>query len=321
MKISVPISAKGQRLDLFLVNHFENQPSPLNLSRTRIKSLISEGCIKIPKRHKVFTSQILQGNEDIFLTIPDAIQPSYEGEDIPLDIVYEDDHMLVLYKPVGMVVHPAPGNPTGTLVNALIHHCGDSLKGISGVKQPGIVHRLDKQTQGLMMAAKTEEAHKKLSDMLRDHSIDRRYLALVWNPFDVFHGTVNAPIGQSFYNRQKMAIHSKGRPAVTHYTVLQQNKALSLIECCLETGRTHQIRLHMAHLGHQVLGDELYGGPPKGLKKEQKVFLSEHFGTKGHALVSYKLSLTHPITHQNLSFERDLPLNFKAVLDYFFNTH
>lgn len=318
MKIIVPVSAKGMRLDVFLVNNFEGHPAPYNLSRTRIKTLISEGCIKMPKRHKVFTSQILQGNEEIFLNLPAPVEATYEGEDIPLDIVYEDDHMIVLYKSVGMVVHPAPGNPTGTLVNALVHHCGESLKGISGVKQPGIVHRLDKQTQGLMMAAKTEEAHKKLSDMLRDHVIDRRYLALVWRSFEESKGTVNAPIGTSFHNRQKMAIHNKGRNAVTHYTVLQQTKQLALVECKLETGRTHQIRLHMAHLGHQVLGDELYGNMPKGLKKEHKDFLTEHFGPEhGHALASYYLKLNHPITHQEMTFQRELPDNFKTVLNYF----
>lgn len=318
MKITVPQSAKGQRLDVFLVTHFEGQAAPYNLSRTRIKTLISDGCIKMPKRHKVFTSQILQGNEEISLNIPESVETSYEGENIPLDIEYEDEHMIVLYKPVGMVVHPAPGNPKGTLVNALIYHCGDSLKGISGVKQPGIVHRLDKQTQGLMMAAKTEEAHKKLSDMLRDHIIDRRYLALVWRPFEEMQGTVNAPIGTSFHNRQKMAIHSKGREAITHYTVVQQTKQLALVECRLETGRTHQIRLHMAHLGHQVLGDELYGNPPKGLKLEHKAFLNERFSPRhGHALVSYKLKFAHPITREELSFQRDLPNNFQEILDYF----
>jgi 23S rRNA pseudouridine1911/1915/1917 synthase len=318
MKITVPLSAKGQRLDVFLVSHCEGYAAPYNLSRTRIKALISDGCIKMPKRHKVFTSQILQGNEEIYLNIPESIETSYEGENIPLDIEYEDEHMIVLYKPVGMVVHPAPGNPRGTLVNALIYHCGDSLKGISGVKQPGIVHRLDKQTQGLMMAAKTEEAHKKLSDMLRDHVIDRRYLSLVWRPFEEMQGTVNAPIGTSFHNRQKMAIHGKGRDAITHYTVVQQTKQLALIECCLETGRTHQIRLHMAHLGHQVLGDELYGNPPKGLKLEHKTFLKEHFSSQhGHALVSYKLKLTHPITQEKLSFQRPMPKSFEEVLSYF----
>jgi 23S rRNA pseudouridine1911/1915/1917 synthase len=169
-----------------------------------------------------------------------------------------------------------------------------------------------------MMAAKTEEAHKKLSDMLRDHVVDRRYLALVWHPFDEMKGTVNAPIGISFHNRQKMAIHNKGRGAITHYTVLQQTSKLALVECKLETGRTHQIRLHMAHLGHQVLGDELYGNPPKGLKLEHKAFLNDHFSPiHGQALVSYKLSLTHPITGELLTFERDLPKNFKETLDYF----
>lgn len=318
MKITVPLSAKGQRLDVFLVSYFESHAAPYNLSRTRIKTLISDGCIKMPKRHKVFTSQTLQGNEEIYVTVPDAVATSYEGENIPLDIEYEDDHMLVLYKPVGMVVHPAPGNPSGTLVNALIHHCGESLKGISGVKQPGIVHRLDKQTQGLMMAAKTEEAHKKLSDMLRDHVIDRRYLALVWRPFDDPKGTVNAPIGTSFHNRQKMAIHSKGRPAVTHYSVLEQTQQLALVECRLETGRTHQIRLHMAHLGHQVLGDELYGSPPKGLKSTEKTFLADRFGPEyGQGLASYKLALEHPITGARLSFERPMPQVFRDTLNFF----
>lgn len=316
MKILVPQSAKGQRLDVFLVEYCTNQPAPNNFSRTRIKALISEGCIKIPKRHKVFTSQILQGGEEITIKAPQIVETSYAPEDIPLDIEYEDEHMLVLYKPVGMVVHPAPGNPNGTLVNALIHHCGDSLLGISGVKQPGIVHRLDKQTQGLMMAAKTEEAHKRLSDMLKDHTVDRRYLALVWPPLKESKGTVDAPIGTSFHNRQKMAIHSKGRQAITHYTVLQQTNTMSLVECRLETGRTHQIRLHMAHIGSQVIGDDLYGNPPKSLKLDARKHIQSYFDAEhGHALASYYLKLTHPITGKLLEFQRELPTNFKHALE------
>lgn len=318
MKITVPDSAKGQRLDIFLADYLKDSPPPLNLSRTRIKSLIGSGHLRIPKRHKVFTSQILQGTEVIYLTMPEAEQPSYEPEDIPLDIAFEDEHMLILYKPVGMVVHPAPGNYTGTLVNALLHHCGDSLKGISGVAQPGIVHRLDKATQGLMMAAKTEEAHKKLSDMLRDHAVDRRYLALVWGQLKEPKGTVDAPIGRSFHNRQKMAIHSKGRNAITHYTVLQQTSKLALVECKLETGRTHQIRLHMAHLGHQVLGDELYGRPPKELSPEQKGAIPTLFGAdSGHALASYSIRLTHPITGEIIDIQRPTPHNFTQALQLF----
>lgn len=316
MKILVPTSAKGQRLDVFLVEHCATQPAPYNFSRTRIKSLISEGCVKIPKRHKVFTSQTLKGGEEITIKAPKAIETSYSPENIPLDIEYEDEHMLVLYKPVGMVVHPAPGNPTGTLVNALLHHCGDSLLGISGIKQPGIVHRLDKQTQGLMMAAKTEEAHKLLSDMLKNHSIDRRYLTLVWPTPKEPTGTVNAPIGTSFHNRQKMAIHNKGRNAITHYKVLQNTHNLALVECRLETGRTHQIRLHMAHIGSQVIGDTLYGNAPKSIKLAHRKHIQSFFNEdRGHALASYYLKLTHPITGKTLEFKRELPENFQAALE------
>ncbi len=318
MKIIVPESAKGQRLDVFLTEHLKTLPPPLNLSRTRIKSLIGSGNLRIPKRHKVFTSQILHGGEHINLTIPDATQPSYEPENIPLDIAFEDEHMLILYKAVGMVAHPAPGNYSGTLVNALLYHCGNSLKGISGITQPGIVHRLDKATQGLMMAAKTEDAHKRLSRMLHEHLIDRRYLALVWGNLKDAFGSVNAPIGRSFHNRQKMAIHSKGREALTHYRVLQQTSKLALVECKLETGRTHQIRLHMAHLGHQVLGDELYGRPPKGLNSEKKHALSSQFGgSLGHALASYSIHLQHPITQKAISIKRPIPESFTRALELF----
>jgi 23S rRNA pseudouridine1911/1915/1917 synthase len=315
MKIIVPLESKGNRLDTFLVSYFNEHHAELCVSRTKIQNLINGGHIKMSNRHKTFTSQLIQGKESIWVTFPEAKKSDRSAEDIPLSILYEDEYMIVLDKPYGMVVHPAPGNSSGTLLNAILHHCGDSLEGIQGVKQPGIVHRLDKQTRGLMMVAKTEKAHLKLSEMLKDHVIDRRYIALVWGELKDLEGTINAPIGRSFHNRQKMAIHNKGKPSVTHYKVLDFNNKVSLIECRLDTGRTHQIRLHMTHLGHPVLGDVLYGSAPKGLSPERKKQLLEAFPpAQAHALISYSLKLIHPILNKELYFTLPVPLEFTNVL-------
>ncbi len=318
MKLIVPLEAKGSRLDSFLVSYFAEHQPDLHVSRTKIQNLINGGYVKMSKRKKTLTSQIIQGGETVWVHFPEAKSSDRIAEEIPLSIIYEDSHMVVVDKPCGMVVHPAPGNPDGTLVNALLHHCGDSLEGIQGIKQPGIVHRLDKQTSGLMVAAKTEQAHILLSDMFKEHTIRRKYYALVWGIPKELEGTINAPIGRSFHNRQKMAIHNKGKPSITHYTVLQSTKHLSLLECRLETGRTHQIRLHMAHLGHQVLGDALYGSVPKSVPLPIKKQAAELFPvTIAHALVSYSLELQHPITKEVLSFQIEPPEAFAQMLHDF----
>jgi 23S rRNA pseudouridine1911/1915/1917 synthase len=316
MKILLPLEAKGERLDSSLVSFFAEHHPDLHLSRTKVQNLINGGHVKMAKRNKTLTSQIVHGGEAVWVHFPEAKESEKAAEDIPLSIVYEDSHLIIIDKPCGMVVHPAPGNPTGTLLNALLHYCGDSLEGIQGVKQPGIVHRLDKQTSGLMMVAKTEQAHLLLSDMLKEHVIRRKYYALIWGVPKDLEGTVRAPIGRSFHNRQKMAIHSKGKPSTTHYKVLKSSKYISLVECRLETGRTHQIRLHMAHLGHQVLGDTLYGSVPKNSPLPIKKRAAELFpATIAHALMSYSLELEHPITQEILSFQLELPSSFSELVE------
>ncbi len=289
----------GKRLDMFLVEVLKEHD--LDVSRTRIKGLLSNGCVRASHKKKLLTSDIVRENQNYTLRLPQAEASHMEAEEIPLDIYFEDEHLLVINKPAGMVVHPAPGNPSGTLVNALLHYCGDSLKGISGAKQPGIVHRLDKWTAGLMLAAKTEEAHKALSAMLAAHNIKRTYWALCWGTPQPPEGTINKPIGRSFHNRQRMAIHSKGKPAVTHYKVLKTGKLMSLVECELETGRTHQIRLHMASLGHGVVNDPFYGRGPK--KGNELVQSTDWLAKEQHLLVSKSLKLIHPITKNELSLE------------------
>lgn len=227
------------------------------------------------------------------------------AEDIPLDIVYEDDHLLIINKPKGMVVHPAAGNYSGTLVNALMYHCKNRLSSINGVIRPGIVHRIDKDTSGLLVAAKTDEAHRGLSEQLKDHSMTRFYLAVVYHPFKEAEGTVDASVGRDRKDRLRMAVvpASEGRRAVTHYRQLNHAKGFSLIECRLETGRTHQIRVHMAYIHHPLLGDPVYG-PKKTVH-----------GVKTQMLHAGTLGFVHPITGEYLEFHRDPPEEFRRVCE------
>lgn len=313
MRISVSSADAGKRLDVYLSEFFDGHDKP-DFSRSRIKTLISDGCVKMPKRAKVFTSQVLKEGDVITVRFPQEVDSGYTPENIPLNIYFEDEHLLVLYKPRGMVVHPAPGHGQGTLVNALLYHCGDSLLGISGVKQPGIVHRLDQFTEGLMLAAKTEEAHKALCSMLAEHQVTRKYCALVWGKLKEESGTVNAPIGRSFTNRQKMAVHKKGKEAITHYKLLKQLKHMVMVECVLETGRTHQIRVHMKHIGFSLVGDALYGNAPKTIPLALKEYLSNN--AQGQFLVSYQIAFTHPITKESIAFETPIPKNFQDLIDF-----
>ena len=227
------------------------------------------------------------------------------AENIPIDIVYEDDDLLVVNKTKDMVVHPAPGNYTGTLVNALLYHCGDRLSTINGVVRPGIVHRIDKDTSGLLLVAKNEHSNNFLADQIKRHELDRCYRAIVWGGFQDDTGTVNAPIGRNPYDRKKMAInHVNGKEAVTHFKVLRRIGSYSFIECCLETGRTHQIRVHMASIGHPVLNDPLYFNGQSKLK----------FDFEGQCLHAAKLGFIHPTTGEHMIFESELPDYFKKLL-------
>jgi 23S rRNA pseudouridine1911/1915/1917 synthase len=242
-------------------------------------------------------------NTEISLTIPDNIEIAAKPQNIPLDIVFEDEHLLVVNKPKGMVVHPAAGNPDNTLVNALLHHCGDSLSGINGEIRPGIVHRIDKDTAGLLIVAKTDETHKALSEMIKAHSFTREYEAVIVGNLKSDSGIVSEPIGRSKTDRKKMCVRADGRNAETAYSTLaryQGKGSFTHVRLKLTTGRTHQIRVHMAYIGHPVLGDCVYG-------KADKL-------CKGQCLYAKHIAFTHPVTGENLSFESDLPDWFLSVL-------
>ncbi|MEK9728952.1 MAG: RluA family pseudouridine synthase, partial [Alphaproteobacteria bacterium] len=249
-----------QRLDRWLAENSGIEA----LSRSRIKNLILDGQLSCNGQPETDPSSVVRGSAVYQLTLPEAAAALPAAEDIALDILYEDEAMIVLNKPAGMVVHPAPGALTGTLVNALLAHCGDSLTGIGGVARPGIVHRLDKDTSGVMVAAKTDIAHSRLSEMFAAPDLDRRYNALVWGMPAARHGTIDAPLGRHRTDRKRQAVMERGRHAITHYKTLRDLPPFGcLLECQLETGRTHQIRVHMAHLGHGVMGDPLYGRPKR----------------------------------------------------------
>jgi len=270
------------------------------LSRERVKALILSGHVRGPGGQPVSDPALKVRAETAFaLEIPEAAPAEAIAQPIDLVIAHEDEHLIVVDKPAGMVVHPAVGNPDGTLVNALLHHCAGQLSGIGGVARPGIVHRIDKDTSGLLVVAKTDRAHEGLAKQFKEHSIDRRYLAIVSGLPAPPAGTVDAWIGRSDANRQKMAVQraGRGKHAVTHYRTLEALDRAALVECRLETGRTHQVRVHMAHIGHPLLGDPVYGrgGPHKGLLHE--------LGFRRQALHAARLGFIHPVTSQAVSFE------------------
>lgn len=285
----------GVRIDKFL-----SSVESLELTRSAIQNLIDKGEVSINDR-VVSKNYKLKLNDIITLNIPKPEVLNVVAEDIPLNIVYEDDYLLVVNKPKGMVVHPAPSNYSGTLVNALMYHCKDSLSGINGVIRPGIVHRIDKNTSGLLIVAKTDVAHLGLAEQIKEHSFTREYEAIVLGRFKNLTGTVNAPIGRHPVDRKKMCVTEKNsKEAVTHYEVLQQFDKHSHIKCILETGRTHQIRVHMAYIGHSVLGDDVYGKPYKNLE--------------GQCLHAKKIGFIHPITKEYLEFDSPLPEYFQKAL-------
>ena len=281
------------------------------LSRERLKVLVKSGALSVGNRLYRDPAVKMNGDEAFALAIPDPTAPHNEAQEIPLVIAYEDEHLLVVDKPAGLVVHPAAGNRDGTLVNALLHHCGPSLSGIGGVARPGIVHRIDKDTSGLLLVAKTDRAHEGLSKQFADHSIDRRYLAIVTGVPTMLNGRVEAYLARSPTDRKKVAIvkDGSGKRAVTHWSVKQPLRDAALVECRLETGRTHQVRVHMASIGHPLLGDPVYGRSPK--QRQRELLLRLDF--KRQALHAAALGFIHPITKVRLSFESALPSDMQLL--------
>ena len=284
----------NKRLDSFL------SEKNIDKSRSYIQGLIEKEVIKVNGKIKK-SNYKLKINDEVSAEIPEPVELKVIPENIPLNIVYEDGDVIVVNKPQDMVVHPAPGNYTGTIVNALLYHCKD-LSGINGVIRPGIVHRIDKDTSGILVIAKNDNSHNKLADQLKEHSMTRTYYALVEGNVKQDEGTVNAPIGRHPVDRIKMAIVKDGREAITHFKVLERFGDYTLVKCNLETGRTHQIRVHMAHLGHPLVGDEVYG------YKKQK------FKLKGQALHAKELGFIHPSTGQYMEFSSELPSYFEELL-------
>ena len=288
--------AAGARLDAFLA------ASLPDLTRSAAQRLIEEGHVTVDGR-TVPKSCRLTGGETVSVTLPDPEPMDAAPQDIPLDVVYEDADVIVVNKPAGLVVHPAPGHPDGTLVNALLYHCGGSLSGVGGTLRPGIVHRIDRDTSGLIIAAKNDAAHLALSAQLQDHTLARTYEAVVVGTLREDSGTVDAPIGRSPTDRKKMAVVQRnGKPAVTHWEVLERFPGLTHIRCRLETGRTHQIRVHMAHIGHPIYGDTVYGS-----KKPVP-------GLTGQCLHAVGLRFVHPRTGEDVSLTCPLDGEFEALL-------
>lgn len=297
----------GLRLDRALADLLPD------LSRERLKTLIAEGRVRSEQPGRINASMKVAEGQTFSITVPAAAPLDAAPQDIPLAIVHEDPDLVVVDKPAGLVVHPAAGNLDGTLVNALLHHCAGQLSGIGGVARPGIVHRIDKDTSGLLVVAKTDKAHEGLARQFKDHSIDRRYLAIAAGRVSTSAGTVDAPLARSPNDRKKMAIvHSPtAKHAVTHFRKLRQLNGASLIECRLETGRTHQVRVHMASIGHPLLGDPVYAGRRPALKAQL-----ETLNFRRQALHAAHLGFIHPVTKNALSFDSDLPADMQELLDH-----
>jgi 23S rRNA pseudouridine1911/1915/1917 synthase len=281
------------------------------LSRERLKALISSGAVLGPQGAAVRDPAVKALAGKYQVTVPAPVPAHNEAQDIALEIVYEDEHLLIVDKPAGMVVHPAAGNFDGTLVNALLHHCAGRLSGIGGVARPGIVHRIDKDTSGLLVVAKTDVAHEGLAAQFAKHSIERRYLAVVSGLPVPSAGTVDAPLARSSANRKKIAIAAAGRGkrAVTHYRIVRPLREATLVECWLETGRTHQVRVHMASLGHPLVGDPVYGRTRPAHRE-----LLKSLGFHRQALHAAALGFVHPVSKENLSFESVLPSDIQELL-------
>lgn len=286
---------KGTRIDKFLSEKFEGK------SRSYIQGLIEEESILVNNK-KVKSNYKLKENDEIKVFMKEPKELEVEAENIPIDIIYEDSDVIVVNKSKGMVVHPAPGNYNGTLVNALLYHCTD-LSSINGVIRPGIVHRIDKDTTGILVIAKNDEAHNKLSDQLKEHSMKREYYALVEGRIKANSGTIDKPLARSKKDRLKIAIVEGGKRAVTHYEVIERFKNTTLVKCVLETGRTHQIRVHMSSIGYPLVGDPVYG------------FKKGKFKCEGQMLHAKTLGFIHPRTNEYVEFTSELPENFKILIE------
>ena len=297
----------GARLDKALAD-------ASGLSRERVKALIAEGRISLDGKPAAQASAKAVEGARFRIAVPEAAPAAARAQAIPLTIAYEDEHLIVVDKPAGMVVHPAAGNPDCTLVNALLHHCAGKLSGIGGVARPGIVHRIDKDTSGLLVVAKTDAAHEGLARQFADHSLERAYLAVCNGHPAPSSGTISARIGRSDANRKKMAVlpkdSSRGKHAVTHYKTLERLNGCALVECRLETGRTHQVRVHLSSIGHSLLGDSLYGRPNSQVKP-----VLQRLGFRRQALHAAILGFVHPATGVKLRFASDLPPDMKELID------
>jgi 23S rRNA pseudouridine1911/1915/1917 synthase len=310
----------GNRLDRFLAAHARE------FSRSRLKQLLLEGEVRVGARTIRDPAYRVKSGDAVRLNVPPAKPARPAAQKIPLNVIYEDDQVIVIDKPAGLVVHPAAGNEDGTLVNALIAHCGTSLSGIGGEKRPGIVHRLDKDTSGLLVVAKTDKAHRKLSEQFADHGrtgpLVRGYLALVWDVPEPRRGLINAPIGRDPKSRERMAVLPGGRRAVTRYELRERFAGAnglpiaSLVECRLETGRTHQIRVHMTRIGHPLLGDQVYGAGYRS-KASQLPPAAQRLMTRfrRQALHAYLLGFVHPTTGKLLTFESPLPADLSRLVE------
>ena len=286
---------KGKRLDIYIAENFNE------LSRTMIKKLIESNNILVnDKSEKV--SYKVQANDNISIDIPEAKETKLKAQEIPLDIIYEDSDIIVINKPKGMVVHPANGNPDGTLVNAILSICKNSLSGIGGELRPGIVHRLDKDTSGLIIVAKNDKAHINMSEQIKERNVKKTYIALVRGNVPEEEATINMPIGRSTKDRKKMAVTKNGKQAITHFKVLKRYSKYTLLEIKIETGRTHQIRVHMAEIGYPVVGDAVYSNG------------KNEFGIEGQMLHAYKLEFMHPITNKHMELTAPLPQYIEEIL-------
>ena len=311
-EIEIVAEHRGKRLDRILADCLPD------FSRNRLKSLIIDGGAVVDGRTIADPSHRVKPGKTVILTVPKAAELDLVAQDIPLDIAYEDEHLIVINKPAGMVVHPAPGNEDGTLVNAILHHCGDSLSGIGGIKRPGIVHRIDKDTSGLIVVAKDDQTHGHLSEQFKEHSIERRYQAVVWGLPKPGSGTIEGNIGRHPVHRKTMAVvrAAHGKHAVTHYKTLEAfGTGAALVECKLETGRTHQIRVHMTHIGHPLMGDPVYGKINRtrrnAVSAAAQDYLSDFSRQALHAKI---LGFDHPVRGEKLHFECELPQDINELL-------
>ncbi len=290
------VDKQDVRLDVYITEKYKD------LSRTMVQKLIEEGSIKVNGNIKKLSYKV-QLNDEISICIPKAKETDLKPQEIPIEVVYEDDDIIVVNKPKGLVVHPANGNPDGTLVNAIMAMCKESLSGIGGELRPGIVHRLDKDTSGLLIVAKNDKAHINMSEQIKNRQVTKKYIALVRGVIQEDDATIDMPIGRSTKDRKKMAVTKSGKQAVTHFKVLKRYPKYTLLEVKIDTGRTHQIRVHMAEIGHPVVGDMVYSNG------------KNDFGIQGQMLHAKSLDFKHPITGKQMHLEAELPQYFKSILE------